>query len=77
MDIFTYLCRINYVELENKESKFLSLDSSKSRELLDWQPKWKSQEAVINSISWYKDFIQGVSPSKLVTRDLNKFIGDD
>lgn len=71
------ILNVNYVELENKESKFLSLDTSKSRELLDWQPKWKSQEAVINSVSWYKDFIQGVSPSKLIIRDLNKFIADD
>ena len=68
---------IDYVEIENNESKFLSLDSNKSRKILDWQSKWNSQEAVVHSISWYKDFIDGVNPSKLVIRDLNQFIGDD
>ena len=30
---------------------------------------------MVHSISWYKDFIDGVNPSKLVIRDLNQFIG--
>jgi len=71
------LLNVNYAEIENKESKFLSLDTNKSTELLDWKSKWKSKEAVIYSISWYKDFLKGIAPSKLVIKDLNKFIGND
>jgi len=68
---------VNFTENKKKESKFLSLDSSKSREFLDWQPNWNAEESMIYSISWYKDFFSGISASKLVTADLNKFIGND
>ena len=37
-----------------KESKFLKLDSSKSEKILGWKSKLSTEQALINTIRWYK-----------------------
>lgn len=37
-----------------KESKFLKLDSSRSEKILGWKSKLSTEQALINTIRWYK-----------------------
>ena len=43
---------------ENKfhEANLLMLDNNKAKALLGWTPKWNTEESVVKSVEWYKDF---------------------
>jgi CDP-glucose 4,6-dehydratase len=59
----------------NLEASSLDLDSSTSREKLSWQPVWTQQQAVIESISWWKDvLIYGIDPQERCKSDIEKFM---
>ena len=38
------------------EANLLMLDNNKSKSLLGWTPKWNTEESVVKSVEWYKDF---------------------
>ena len=40
-----------------KEANLLMLDSSRSRQLLGWKPKWSFQSSVDETASWYMAFL--------------------
>lgn len=42
-----------------KEAGLLRLDSSKSKKLLGWRPKWDLDTALDNTIEWYSSFKSG------------------
>ena len=39
------------------EASALELDSSLSKNLLNWSPKWSQEEAIRSTISWWKDYL--------------------
>lgn len=41
------------------EARFLKLDNSKARALLGWHPRWKFDEALGQTVRWYRLFYQG------------------
>ena len=45
---------------EHHEANLLMLDSSKAIEKLDWNPVYSVKEAIGKTISWYKEFFQGL-----------------
>ncbi|WP_439409372.1 CDP-glucose 4,6-dehydratase [Bradyrhizobium sp. DASA03076] len=53
-----------------KESKLLQLDSRKAVDVLGWQPRMSSREAVIESISWYKAVHSGSDPYELCQQQI-------
>lgn len=59
------------------EAGLLALDISKSMKQLDWSPIWNSNEALIRTASWYKNFLQSGSAISLMMADINLFISDD
>ena len=62
----------NFSELE---AQTLELDSSLSREKLGWKPVWTQQEAVVESISWWKDVLmRGVDVQQRCTSDISKYL---
>ena len=38
------------------EANLLMLDNNKAKSLLGWTPKWNTEESVVKSVEWYKDF---------------------
>jgi CDP-glucose 4,6-dehydratase len=62
-------------ELRELEAKSLELNSSLSREKLGWQPMWTQQQAVIESISWWKDILfHGIDAQERCKSDIEKFM---
>ena len=41
---------------EPHEAKLLSLDTSKVKNILDWQPKWDIQKCIEKTVDWYKKY---------------------
>lgn len=46
------------------ESKSLVLEASKARMILGWSPRWKIDQTLENTVSWYKCFSE--NPSELI-----------
>jgi CDP-glucose 4,6-dehydratase len=41
------------------EAHLLNLDSSKARTLLGWRPRWRLDEALANTVGWYREYYGG------------------
>jgi CDP-glucose 4,6-dehydratase len=41
------------------EANYLKLDCTKAMQLLNWQPQWALEQALQNSVAWYKAWHQG------------------
>ena len=62
-------------DLSNLEARSLELNSSASREKLSWQPVWTQQQAVIESISWWKDvLVYGIDAQERCKSDIEKLM---
>ena len=59
------------------ESKFLSLDISKAKKLLLWNPKWKSEMAIKKTIQWYIDFYNKKSVEQLMENDIKSYLKNE
>jgi CDP-glucose 4,6-dehydratase len=56
----------------NHEATLLNLDSSKARELLNWNNLWSQQESVSATLNWWKSVCSGeLSATEACARDLN------
>ena len=47
---------IKYVENNIKETKILTLNSNKAKNLLEWEPSWNTRKSVEMTSDWYKQF---------------------
>ena len=56
------------------EAKLLHLNCDKARRLLGWKPLWDFDRTVQETVSWYKGFIAGTSPSQLSTQQLRHYM---
>ena len=68
--------RIDYeVDTENEhfhEAGLLSLNINKAKSKLGWQPKWKNEISIKNTIEWYKEFYHS---NQIITEEqLNQFV---
>ena len=62
-------------EISELEASTLELNSSRSREKLGWQPVWTQRQAVIESISWWRDvLIYGNDAQERCKSDIEKFM---
>ncbi len=61
---------------EKKEALLLSVDSTRAKEFLDWSPRWKVDEAVTRTASWYRQYSDKKDPTDLVNNDLDAFFGE-
>jgi len=48
-----------------KEAYLLRLDCRKAHEILGWNPTYSTDEALKETVAWYKKFYQGENPLKL------------
>ena len=60
-------------KLDQKESKFLSLNVDKAKKMLNWKPKWNSQESLYQTLIWYKEFYNGSNPNSLLKNQFNEY----
>ena len=56
------------------EANYLKLDCSKSKALLDWQPRWNLDRTIESIIEWHKVYISGGNIEKLCDKQINDFI---
>ncbi|KTC66061.1 CDP-glucose 4,6-dehydratase (plasmid) [Legionella adelaidensis] len=47
---------INYQDAEFQEAYFLTLDSTKSKNKLNWTPHWNLETALVKTVEWYRAF---------------------
>ena len=59
-----------------KETQFLSLDSAKSRMLLDWRPKWDFETSVRKTAQWYNAYIKGEDLFKHTLKDVHSHLNE-
>jgi len=64
-------------DLSNLEARSLELNSSRAREKLGWQPVWTQQQAVTESIAWWKDvLIYGMDAQERCKLDIEKLMNN-
>lgn len=66
--------RIEHHEGGLKESNFLLLDSTKSREVLGWRDILNFQETLSWTAHWYKSHSEGVGADALLGEQINRFL---
>lgn len=65
----------NYKEKsEFEEAKYLSLNIEKVKTILNWNPKWNCETAIINTLNWYNGYYNGVDVRQLIENDLKSYI---
>lgn len=73
---FTHLNpKIEFQKLEDnyKESDWLALDNTKSRENLGIEPVWNFEECINIVGNWYSNFYKGISAEELCDIDISKY----
>jgi CDP-glucose 4,6-dehydratase len=55
------------------EAKTLYLNSMKARKLLNWQPKYTGEEAIISSAIWWKAVLSGESPTEVTKLEVERY----
>ena len=57
---------------EPHEANLLSLDVSKARNFLDWQPKWDIQKCIEKTVEWYKN-INGNNLYNICNKQISEY----
>jgi CDP-glucose 4,6-dehydratase len=55
------------------EAGYLRLDSSRARQLLQWKPRWKIEEAIVRTVDWYKTFYKAEDPGDLTRTQIHSY----
>jgi len=70
-------CEPNYL-FDNKENpheaNFLKLDISKSKNFLQWEPRWSIDNSLDKVIEWHKEWIEGKDIRKLCEEQIKSFL---
>ena len=59
--------------IQKREANYLSLNIEKAKNKLDWTPKWDSEYAIQQTLSWYKKFHEGAVANELIQENLEKY----
>jgi CDP-glucose 4,6-dehydratase len=55
------------------ESPVLLVDSTRANDLLGFSPRWQFEETVKRTVSWYRQFEQGISARELCRADIEAY----
>lgn len=58
---------------ENKEALYLQLNATKARERLDWNPKYTVEEAIDETVDWYKSYCRREDCLRKTLEQVKKF----
>jgi CDP-glucose 4,6-dehydratase len=62
-----------HISVENPhESGLLKLDCSKIKEKLGWLPQWNIEQAVCETVAWYKAFYNGDDTTAVMVRQISE-----
>lgn len=57
------------------EASFLKLDCSKARSTFGWEPVWHVEDAIRETVAWYKVWNEGKDMMEFTRRQIQSFIG--
>jgi len=57
-----------------KESQYLLLDSALASQRLAWMPKLDWKTSLDMTLRWYRDYYSGEKPSRLVLKDIDRYM---
>jgi len=57
-----------------KETRFLAIDSTKSKENLNWKNCFSSSEAIIRTAKWYQEVLAGKSPEMVSQKQIQEYL---
>lgn len=55
------------------EANFLKLDCSKLKRVFGWHPRWHIEQAIQETVSWYRAYLSGADMSTFTINQINKF----
>ena len=56
------------------EANYLKLDCSKANNILKWKPIWTLDQALVETVKWYKAFYNNENMSKFTLKQIDKYI---
>lgn len=59
--------QLEYMKSPLHEAGALALDSSLARNQLDWVPAWETEEVVVKTAQWYRDYYRDPSATRALT----------
>jgi len=59
------------------EAELLRLDSSMARTHLGWQPRWSLDDALKNTVAWYKNWVNGGDIQRYSLNQIQSYISGD
>lgn len=62
--------------LSLKESKLLQLNCDKSKNVLNWYPKWDIYKTIEETIYWYKNYHNNYNSDVLTSNQINKYFNE-
>ncbi len=57
------------------EAGILRLEIEKSKNKLNWHPKWRSDIAVEKTMNWYKEVFDGADALAICQKQINGYFG--
>ena len=60
--------------LHPHEARTLSLDSSKARSRLGWRPRWSIEQALSETVQWYRAYSDGASMRGFSLHQLRRYV---
>ena len=60
-------------EVHPHEANYLKLDCSKAKNILKWNPVWSLDEALVETVKWYKAFYNNEDMSKFTLNQIKKY----
>lgn len=59
------------------EANFLKLDCSKLKKVFGWIPHWHIEQAIQETVSWYKAYLSGADMSAFSIQQINNFYNSE
>ncbi|MDE8345172.1 MAG: CDP-glucose 4,6-dehydratase [Acidocella sp.] len=57
------------------EAQFLALDSTKARRELGWLPRWGLDDALAQTVSWYREWQRGADMREVTQEQITRYCG--
>ena len=59
------------------EANYLKLDCSKAKNILKWKPIWTLDQALVETVKWYKAFYNNENMSIFTLKQIEKYISNE
>lgn len=66
-------CEMPEADARPHEASFLALDNSKLKEKLLWRPRWNTDRAVEETVSWFREYLDGKNAREITLGQIDRF----